>query len=105
MAADDLLIVKESVLTEVDGENVYLNVGQIARAGHPIVKGREHLFEPIVVNYELEKPKTQEEETVQDVLNRVGDDKRLAKAALRHEQNQGDAARVTLIAALEQIIG
>ena len=105
MAADDLLIATESVLTEVDGENQYLTAGQIARVGHPIVKDREHLFEPLTVDYDIEKVKTQEEETVQDVLNRVGDDKRLARAALRHELSQGAAARSTLISALEQIVG
>jgi hypothetical protein len=54
MAADDLLIAVESVLTTVDGENVYITAGQIAEAGAAIVKGREHLFEPITVDYKAE---------------------------------------------------
>jgi hypothetical protein len=54
MAADDILIAVESVLTEVDGENVYITEGDLAEAGAAIVKGREHLFEPITVKYKAE---------------------------------------------------
>ncbi len=51
--ADDIYVAVESVLTEVDGENVYITAGQTARAGHPILEGREALFEPFKVDYEL----------------------------------------------------
>lgn len=54
MAADDLLVANDSVLTEVDGENVYITVGDIAEAGASIVKGRESLFDPIQVKYKAE---------------------------------------------------
>jgi len=57
MAADDLLIATESVLTEVDGENIYITAGDIVEAGAAIVKGREHLFEPVQVKYKADKPK------------------------------------------------
>ena len=51
--AADIYVAVESVLTEVDGENVYITAGQTARAGHPILNGREALFEPFKVDYEV----------------------------------------------------
>ncbi len=54
--ADDIYVAVESVLTEVDGENVYITAGQTARAGHPILVGREALFEPFKVDYDLTEP-------------------------------------------------
>ncbi len=54
--AADIFVAVESVLTEVDGENVYITAGQTARAGHPILVGREALFEPFKVDYELNEP-------------------------------------------------
>ena len=51
--AGDIYVAVESVLTQVDGENVYITAGQTARAGHPILVGREALFEPFKVDYEL----------------------------------------------------
>jgi hypothetical protein len=54
--AVDIYVAVESVLTSVDGEPVYITAGQTARAGHPILKGREALFEPFKVDYEVEAP-------------------------------------------------
>lgn len=51
--AADIYVAVESVLTEVDGQNVYITAGQTARAGHPILNGREALFEPFKVDYEV----------------------------------------------------
>jgi len=51
--ATDIYVAVESVLTTVDGQNVYITAGQTARAGHPILEGREALFEPFKVDYEL----------------------------------------------------
>lgn len=51
----DIYVAVESVLTEVDGQNVYITAGQTAREGHPILKGREALFEPFKVDYEVEE--------------------------------------------------
>jgi hypothetical protein len=55
--AGEILIATESVLTLVDGENVYITAGQTARAGHPILKGREAIFIPLQVDYDLPEPK------------------------------------------------
>lgn len=51
--AADIYVAVESVLTEVDGQNVYITAGQTAEAGAPILKGREHLFEPFKVDYKV----------------------------------------------------
>ncbi len=55
--AGDIFVATDSVLTDVDGENVYITVGQTARAGHPILKGREAMFVPLQVDYDLPEPK------------------------------------------------
>jgi len=51
--AADIYVAVESVLTEVDGQNVYITAGQTAEAGAAILKGREHLFEPFKVDYKV----------------------------------------------------
>lgn len=51
----DIYVAVESVLTEVDGQNVYITAGQTAREGHPIMKGRDALFEPFKVDYEVDE--------------------------------------------------
>lgn len=51
----DIYVAVESVLTEVDGQNVYITAGQTAREGHPILKGRAALFEPFKVDYEVDE--------------------------------------------------
>ena len=33
--------------TILDGENVFVKHGEIVSAGHPLLKGREDLFEPV----------------------------------------------------------
>jgi hypothetical protein len=55
--AGDIFVATDSVLTMVGGENVYITAGQTARAGHPILKGRENMFVPLVVDYDLPEPK------------------------------------------------
>jgi hypothetical protein len=55
--AGEILIATETVLTQFEGENVYIYAGQTtARAGHPILKGREGMFEPVHVDWELPEP-------------------------------------------------
>jgi hypothetical protein len=55
--AGDIFVAVDSVLTDVDGENVYITAGQTVRAGHPILKGREAMFVPLKVDYDLPEPK------------------------------------------------
>ena len=73
--AADIFVAVESVLTQVDGENVYITAGQTARAGHPILVGREALFEPFKVDYELDAPAPEQapEPTAADVRKWAAD--------------------------------
>jgi len=46
-AAAKLLVATETFSTDVDGHEVIVHAGVTrVRAGHPVVKGREHLFVP-----------------------------------------------------------
>lgn len=54
--AGNIFVATDSVLTDVDGENVYITAGQTAREGHPILKGREAMFVPLQVDYDLPEP-------------------------------------------------
>jgi hypothetical protein len=42
----ELYKANQSAATMFDGENVFIHEGDLVRAGHPILKGREWLFEP-----------------------------------------------------------
>jgi hypothetical protein len=55
--AGEILIATETVLTQFEGENVYIYAGQTTvREGHPILKGREAMFVPVQVHYDLPEP-------------------------------------------------
>jgi hypothetical protein len=55
--AGQILVATETVLTQFEGENVYIYAGQTtAREGHPILKGREFMFTPVQVTYDLPEP-------------------------------------------------
>jgi hypothetical protein len=57
MAEPDLYIGKESVTFDFEGAPVYVGPTTVVRAGHPIMKGREDMFTPLVVHFEVaEKP-------------------------------------------------
>lgn len=53
-----IFVATDSFAAEVDGEVIVAHKGQTrVRAGHPLLVGREHLFEPIDahVQYEVEQ--------------------------------------------------
>jgi len=53
---DQIMVAKESFFTRWDGEDRQFIAGMTrVRAGHPILVGREHLFEPIGAHYEVEQ--------------------------------------------------
>jgi hypothetical protein len=62
MAEPDLYVANTSATFEFGGETVFISPRTIVRAGHPIMKGREDLFEPLTVHFDLPKaeeaPKT-----------------------------------------------
>lgn len=47
---------KESFTTTVGGKDISVIEGRTTvREGHPLLKGRETLFEPLVVDYDVEQ--------------------------------------------------
>jgi hypothetical protein len=50
----DLFVCRAAVHFEYEGGPVYLAAGAIVRAGNPVMKGREGLFEPFVVTVSFE---------------------------------------------------
>ncbi len=53
---DDLYVAKSGATFDLDGQPVFVNAGDIARAGHPVLRGHMYLFEPLRVKYDLPKP-------------------------------------------------
>ncbi len=54
----DVYVANESGSAEVDGETLTFTKGVTrVRVGHPLLKGREHLFDPIemTVHYDVEQ--------------------------------------------------
>lgn len=56
----DLYIGTEPATFEFEGADVFIGPSTIVRAGHPIMKGREHLFAPLTIHYDTpaDEPKT-----------------------------------------------
>jgi len=58
MAAACILVAATSATFDWEGQPVLVREGiTTAREGHPILKGREHLFKPLEVTWELPAPK------------------------------------------------
>ena len=52
----DILVAKESAILEYNGAPVVIRKGVTrVRAGHPMLRGHEHLFEPLDVHYDIEE--------------------------------------------------
>lgn len=52
----DIFVARESFSTDLDGVPVTVQKGATrVRAGHPLLQGREDLFEPITVHYDVEQ--------------------------------------------------
>lgn len=51
-----IYVAKESFSVDLNGASVPV-VGDVTtvREGHPLLEGREHLFKPVVVDYEVEQ--------------------------------------------------
>lgn len=51
----EILVARESAVFTHDGEKHVIHRGITrVRAGHPILEGREDLFEPLTVHYDVE---------------------------------------------------
>lgn len=54
--AADIYVAKESFVTHFEGAEIIVHKGSTrVRAGHPLLKGREALFEPLKVHYDVEQ--------------------------------------------------
>ncbi len=53
MSESGLYIGKEPTTFEFEGSPVFIGPGIVVRAGHPIMKGREDMFAPLVVHYDV----------------------------------------------------
>jgi hypothetical protein len=57
MAEGAILVARESVIFAYDGNQVYIHKGRTTvREGHPVLRGREDLFEPLVPTFDLDSP-------------------------------------------------
>lgn len=55
-----LYVGKEPATFEHEGAPVFIGPSIVVRAGHPIMKGREGLFAPLVIHYDV--PESAEDE-------------------------------------------
>jgi hypothetical protein len=54
--SNDIFVAKESFSVTLNGAPYAIHKGiDRVRKGHPILKGREHLFEPLSVQYDVEQ--------------------------------------------------
>lgn len=52
--SDEILVAKESFSTEINGTPRVVTKGETFREGHPVIEGREEMFESFKVDNELE---------------------------------------------------
>lgn len=56
MPDDTIYVATRTFVTTLDGKRVMVNRGKTrVRHGHPLLKGREDLFSPIEVQYDVEQ--------------------------------------------------
>lgn len=58
MSEPGLYVGKEACTFDYDGAPVFIGPATVVRAGHPIMKGREDLFTPLVIHYDIAEAKT-----------------------------------------------
>ncbi len=92
--SSDILVARQSAVFTHDGERIVIHKGQTrVRAGHPIVEGREDLFEPLTVHYDVE---TARQEPVvptpaeKAAAEKAAAEKAAAEKAEKAKQNQAD---------------
>lgn len=59
MADSDLYVGREPVMFDFEGAPVVIGPNTVVRAGHPIMKGREDLFVPVTVHFDVARPEPQ----------------------------------------------
>lgn len=61
MADGRILVAATSATFTFEGRKVFLAQGRtMVREGHPILEGREGLFKPLVIDFEVEQEKKQD---------------------------------------------
>lgn len=55
MTSNDLFVAVKVAAVGFEGRTVMLEPGMVVRAGHPLLQGREELFEPLRVDFEVEQ--------------------------------------------------
>ncbi len=56
MAEPDLFVGIQPCTFDFDGSPVFIGPATVVRAGHPIMAGRESLFRPLVVHFDVAQP-------------------------------------------------
>lgn len=57
MADGGIMVATQGAMFDHEGQRVFLVAGKTTvREGHPILKGRENLFKPLVPDFEVEDP-------------------------------------------------
>lgn len=56
MAEPGLYVGKENVTFDFEGSPVFIGPHIVVRAGHPIMEGREALFTPLTIHYDVAEP-------------------------------------------------
>jgi hypothetical protein len=54
--AGQIYVAKNSFVYEEDGMVKHVPQGATIRAGHPLLKGREGFFSPLVIDFDLAEP-------------------------------------------------
>lgn len=60
MAEPDLYVANTAATFEHDGQPVFIGPRTVVRAGHPIMVGRESMFDPLVVHFDVPRPERSE---------------------------------------------
>lgn len=55
--ADQIMVATNSFVFEHKGVTMHVPKGATVRVGHSLLKGREDMFRPLVVDYDIEQPK------------------------------------------------
>lgn len=52
----DLFVGVEPMYFEIDGQPIFVGPNTVVRKGHPVMQGREHMFAPLAVHFEVDPP-------------------------------------------------
>jgi len=64
--SDDIFVATAGAVAFIGGRRITIQEGATARAGHPILEGREHLFAPLQVDFDLDDDPAAEPEQPAD---------------------------------------